>query len=169
MVKVFSLLFALILFSGCQLEENRDKTKSSVGKQDTTKEKTKATFYSALATEMKSLDAQLDTLTSDSVGIVAVIISRVGEECSLMMGTQPFYNSQRLDGAFFINHRLFAIYVEDSLCSKGLINFDQLQVPELTNFPNENNFEPLGSYEPWGRKYKIHSPDSLELVYTGYL
>ena len=38
-------------------------------------------------------------------------------------------------------------------------------ITKIKGFPDEANCH----YEPIGRKYKIHSKDSLELVFTGYL
>lgn len=167
MVKVFAILLVLILFSYCQSEKSREK-KSVLIVNEIVEQDYERALCSNLRFEIKSFSDELDSLTADSLGIVAIIISMEEIKCSLIMATQPYYDSKRLDGAFFINRRLFVFYIEDSVCDNGIIHFDLLNLPRMEDYPNENNFKPLGSYEPWGRKYKIYGPDSLELVYKGY-
>ncbi|GEM_PF-5892084 len=168
MRKFSSFLLVLIFLYCCQSADQEEKnTLTAVNKS--MNEKAKEAISPALYAEMKSLSDQLDTLTSDSMGIIAVVILKKNYECLLIMGTQPFVDHQRLDGAYLLRERLFAFYIEDSICNIGIIYPDKLKNINLQKYRNNQSFKPLGPYEPWGRKYKILGPDSLELVYSGYL
>ncbi len=58
------------------------------------------------------------------------------------------------------------VLFKESECNNGLIDTTLLIRSAPIGFPNEEQI--CGSYDGRGRKYKIHSPDSLELVFEGY-
>ncbi len=167
MVKVIAILLVLVLFSNCHSERSRGKNPTLPANINVDQEYD-ITLCTSLRAEIKSFSDELDSLTSDSFGIVVIVVKMEKTECSLRMVTQPYYDSKLLDGALLLNRRLFVFYIEDSVCSSGIMHFGLLSLPNILDYPDENNFELLGSYEPWGRKYKILCPDSLELVYKGY-
>lgn len=58
------------------------------------------------------------------------------------------------------------VLFKESECNNGLIDTTLLIKNTPVDFPNEEQI--CTSYDGSGRKYKIHSPDSLELVFEGY-
>jgi hypothetical protein len=73
-----------------------------------------------------------------------------------------------LKGYEIIKNRLIAFYNTESECNCGLVNPCKLKKDTINDtFLNEK--AEINIFETSGRIYKIHSKDSLELTFTGFI
>jgi hypothetical protein len=78
-------------------------------------------------------------------------------------------SSCNIDGFVLLNNKMIAFYNLKNDCNKGLVDITKLKKGKPKDFPDENSdIARYTTYDPIGKKYKIHSKDSLELVYFGY-
>lgn len=126
--------------------------------------------------------------------VISVEIKNHGRDCFVIISTNMFYYTHLLCGYQIIDDKMIAYnynFINDSIsyyhlvsqlnteekkeflfeseCSKNLIDNTKLKTDFPTSFPNEHSDLATGwNYEPRCRQYRIHSPDSLELVFEGY-
>ena len=126
--------------------------------------------------------------------VVSIAIDNDGNNCYVFMSTNMYYFSPLLNGYQIVDNKMVAYYLNisndtiskykllsqqnaedfsnllyESDCSHSLIDNSKLNTGFPKSFPDENSDFATGwFYEPRGRKYLIHSPDSLELVFEGY-
>lgn len=124
-----------------------------------------------LLDELNKFIAKQDTLKNENhfdAKIIVVHFSKKDNDCYVSIGTSHFYNSQNLEGFLIIGDKMIAFYNPQSECNKGLVNVSKLKAGMPNDFPDENSDIAIHTtYDPWGKKYKIHSQDSLELLYSG--
>ena len=112
-------------------------------------------------------------------------------DCCFAISTANFYHSRVAEGFYIIDNKLIVYYGTDVTCGaimEGRIdpfinreNKDGCIVSCLidttlllkecpTGFPDENSDEALYTqFDPYGKIFKVHNCDSLELIYTGFL
>lgn len=126
--------------------------------------------------------------------VISIEIVNEGNDCFVFMSTNMYYYTHLLFGYQIIDDKMVAYYfnynndtlsfynfvsqintkdkkefLSESECSNCLIDKSKLKTDYPIVFPNEySDFATGWIYEPRGRKYIIHSPDSLELVFEGY-
>lgn len=111
--------------------------------------------------------------------IFIVYFSHSGIDCYVTIFQSPWYyqkfytktlSSYNLDGFSFLNGNMVAFYNIQDKCNKDLVDITKLKKEKPDGFPDENSDIAIHTiYESWGKKYKIHSNDSLELVYSGII
>ncbi len=121
-----------------------------------------------LQKKFKSLHS-VDKEDEYNINIYIVFFSEKVDGCYITMSTAHFYDSHHLVGYIIINDKMIAFYKPESECNKGLVDITKLKKGKPDGFIDENSEWANDIYEPNGRKYKVHSKDSLELVYSGYL
>ena len=136
----------------------------------------------------------INDYSDDIDRVVSIEINNDGNCCFVFLSTNMFYYTQQLYGYQIIDNKMVAYnyniindslsyhhpisqlqlndkkeFLSESDCSNNLINKSKLNTNYPMSFPNEySDFATGWDYEPRGRKYIIHSPDSLELVFEGY-
>lgn len=112
-------------------------------------------------------------------------------DCCIAINKTICYDSKLAEGFYLIDDKLIVYYGTDVTCGaimEGRIdpfinreNKDGCIVSCLidttlllkecpTGFPDENSDEALYTqFDPYGKIFKVHNCDSLELIYTGFL
>ena len=94
----------------------------------------------------------------------------VNDTCYLTIASTVFYNGKCLSGYVISDSVLIAIYNYNSCNQEILIDIAKLKKGKPKGFPDENSDIAIHTtFDPWVKKYKIHSKDSLELVFSGFL
>lgn len=164
---------------------SRDSTLTTLPQKDT------SAFCPILLNAIKSF---IHDYTDDLDYVVSIEIDNDGSNCYVFMSTNMFYLSSLLIGYQIVDNKMIAYYFNisndtvsfyellsqqntkdfnnllyESDCFDGLIDKNKLNTNFPKSFPDENSDFATGwNYDPVGRKYIIHSPDSLELVFEGY-
>lgn len=146
-------------------------------------------FCQALAREIKSFINK-----NENCPVVSLCAEKTEKNCSLLMSTGLWYDSRFIIGYQIINEKMVAYYynyIQESMsyydfistldtkdkdellnengCMDALIDKSKLKTDRPQSFLDENSeFAMYTDYEPIGRRYIIHSADSLELVFEGY-
>ena len=115
-------------------------------------------------------------------------------ECSIFMSTELWYDTRFIIGYQIIDETMVAYYynyidenmsyydfitaldtkekdelLNENGCLDAMIDKSKLRIDRPKDFLDENSEFSINTYyEPIGRRYIIHSPDSLELVFEGY-
>ncbi|MFZ5430431.1 MAG: hypothetical protein ACOZDD_09370 [Bacteroidota bacterium] len=75
-----------------------------------------------------------------------------------------------LEGYILLKDKMVAFYNLGSECNTGLVDCTKLEKDNPDVFPDENSDIVIHTtYDPRGKRFRIHSKDSLELVFSGYL
>lgn len=194
---IISLATLLVLLMCCQSnnKENTygmtkdnhslDSTLTTLPQKDT------FAFCPILLNAIKSF---IHDYTDELDCVVSVEIDNDGNNCYVFMSTNMFYISTLFNGYQIVDDKMVVYYFNisndnlsfyellaqqntkdmnnllyESDCANSLVNKNKLNTDFPKSFPDENSDFATGwNYEPRGRKYKIHSPDSLELVFEGY-
>ena len=184
MKKVIFLSFIMVsLFIGCNNTSSDNKKANSKENEMTKANKTDA-VCPVLLKELESLIAYNDSVDKGSTisgDVYIVYFSRKETDCYVTIYQslcyyQSFYpqtlSSPRynIGGFILLKNKMVAFYNLTSECNKGLVDINKLEKGKPKGFPDENSDVAIHTtYDPWGKKYKIHSKDSLELVFSGYL
>jgi len=164
-----SFVFAC-LFIGCDNATSDKKAESNTKVNKMTKIDKNDALAPVLSKELKSLIAYNDSVSKKNVfktNIYIVYFSKKENACYLIMSTAHFYDSSNLSGYTLLNDKMIALYNPENECNYGLIDTAKLKKGRPEGFSDENSKEAETIYEPYGRKYKIHNKDVLELVYSG--
>lgn len=192
-----SLATLLVLLMCCQSnnkENTYDMTKDNHGLDSTSitlPKKDTSAFCPILLNAIKSF---IHDYTDDLDYVVSIEIDNDGSNCYVFLSTNMFYLSPLLNGYQVVEDKMVAYYFNifndtisfyellsqqntkdfnnllyESDCSDGLIDKNKLKTDHPKSFPDENSDFATGwNYEPRGRKYKVLSSDSLELVFEGF-
>ena len=182
------LIFILISFASVLVSCKNNSVKEKEVKNKKTKEmisEDKMTvIYPTLLEELEDVITYRDSIDMGSsiIGNVYIVFfSESKGDCYVTIFQslcyyQSFYPqtlshpSYNLEGYTLLNGKMIAFYNPESNCNKGLVDITKLKKGKPKDFPGENSDIAVHTnYDPWGKKYKIHSKDSLELVYSGYL
>ena len=196
MRKIIQISVMALLFVACDVTDRQNifLGKEELNSNDTIKQqlldKDTCAFSPALLHEIMSFISE----SKDCEMIIPIRAERNGDKCHLFMTTEMYYNSHFLVGYQIIDGRMVACYndyldertnhsdyfsryadVEKHMlpivneCLESLIDMSKLKRGYPTEYPNENTEGVMyWDYDPIGRRYIIHSPDSLELVFEGY-
>lgn len=99
--------------------------------------------------------------------IIALVFYKKKNECYVMITTTHFYDSEQLIGAIQLKDKMVAFYESDSTCFHDLIVPNAFKKEGWSEFPDEHSDQIHVDFEPWGKFFKIHNRDSLELTYSG--
>ena len=181
---------SVLLFSGCMVKPNKQATITTNNNDSiaTSKIVEASPFCPALQSELK--DFILEQHDPFAKVIRVWIIDRDGE-CYVDMLSDICYDKHSLCGYYIIDSIMIAydyikrddnmsflelyeladsvdrhVLFKESECNNGLIDTTLLIRNAPVDFPNEEQI--CRTYDGKGRKYKINSPDSLELVFEGY-
>ena len=193
---IISSALLLLLLMCCQSNNKENTlgiTKDNQGLDSTltaSSEKDTSAFCPILLNAIKSF---IHDYSDDLDCVVSIEIDNDGSNCYVFMSTNMYYFSHLLNGYQIVDDKMIAYYLNisndtisyfelssqqntedisnllyESDCSEGLIDKNKLNTDFPKSFPDENSDFATGwFYEPRGRKYIIHSPDSLELVFEG--
>ena len=126
--------------------------------------------------------------------IIILMAERKQNDCCIFMSTSYFYDTRFIIGYQIIDEKMVAYYynyiqegmsyyefisaldtigkdelLSENGCMDALIDKSKLKTDRPQSFLDENSeFAMYTDYDPVGRRYIIHSPDSLELVFEGY-
>ncbi|MDH5415245.1 MAG: hypothetical protein OEW87_14000 [Flavobacteriaceae bacterium] len=169
---IIALVIVIFLCLSCsdvsQKNEKRVSIPSTVPQVDEIKDIAEIALSQNLYQELNNFVAIYDSLNfQDSVIAISFYEEEKGD-CILLFASQPFYDRRHCDGYFLLNNKMIAFYEISSTCNVGLVKEEELKTEEIFDFPNENIRHTFDSYDPWGRKYRVHSNDSIELVFSGY-
>ena len=194
---IISLATLLVLLMCCQsnnkgntydiTKDNHslDSTLITLPKKDT------SAFCPILLNAIKTF---IHDYTDDLDYVVSIEIDNDGSNCYVFLSTNMFYISPLLNGYQVVDNKMVAYYFNifndtisfyellsqqdtkdfnnllyESDCSNGLIDKNKLKTDYPMSFPDEHSDFATGwNYEPRGKKYKVLSSDSLELVFEGY-
>jgi PII-like signaling protein len=121
--------------------------------------------------ELKIFIHEQDSLVGENYSeynIVVVFFSETEGACFVTIATEIYYDSNHLQGYQEIDDKLIAFYNPDNVCNKGIVDSSKLRTGVPQDFPNENSpFAIHTTYDPSGKRFKIHSKDNLELVFSG--
>ena len=167
-----SFIFSFLLISCNSKTSNEKKTDSNKKQKEMIKENKTGAICPVLYKELESLIAYNDSASKKdkfSINIYIVFFSKKADGCYITISTTHFYDSHYLIGYIMINNKMISFYNPENECNNGLIDVVKLEKEKPEGFIDENSEQANDIYEPNGRKYKIHSKDSLELVYSGFL
>ncbi len=194
---IISLATLLVLLMCCQSNNNEntygmtkdnhslDSTLTTLPQKDT------SAFCPILLNAIKSF---IHDYTDELDCVVSVEIDNDGNNCYVFMSTNMFYISTLFNGYQIVDDKMVVYYFNisndtisfyellsqqntkdynnllyESDCSDDLIDKSKLNIDFPKSFPDEDSDFATGwYYEPRGRKYKVLSSDSLELVFEGY-
>lgn len=182
MKKVIFLSFILVcLFLGCN-NTSSDNKKANSKENKMSKAAKKDAVCSVLTRELESLIANNDSIDKGSAisgNVYIVFFFSKETDCYVTIYQslcyyQSFYPktlsspSYDMEGFILLKNKMVAFYNLASGCNKGLVDITKLEKGSPKDFPDESSDLAIHTtYDPWGKKYKIHSRDSLELVYSG--
>ena len=192
--KKTSLILSIILclmFIGC---DNPNKQNTNIASNDsicndTIKKEETSAFSPVLLKEIMSFIDKTD----DFDMVIPIWAIKKGNVCSLFISNSYFYDTRFLIGYQIIENKMVAFYYkyadekmnysdfhkmldtidkseleDESSCLDCLIDRSKLKVDYPTDYLNENSEEVSNwFFDPIGRRYIIHNPDSLELVFEG--
>lgn len=140
--------------------------------KESVKEAGHTALVPALLKKIESMIADQDSLIKTGrldTRILVVLFYKEKDACYVTIVTSHFYDSQLLMGFTFLNGYMIAFYNTGNGCSQGLVDLSSLETDSVKGYPDESSYTAIHTtYEPWGRIYKIHSTDSLELIKSGY-
>ena len=146
-------------------------------------------FCQVLLREIKSFINK-----NENCVVVSLFAEKMENECSIFMSTELWYDTRFIIGYQIIDETMVAYYynyidenmsyydfitaldtkekdelLNENGCLDAMIDKSKLRIDRPKDFLDENSeFAIYTDYEPIGRRYIIHSPDSLELVFEGY-
>ena len=88
-------------------------------------------------------------------------------DCFVRFFSSLYYSVEDFSGYIIIENKMVAFYGTEKKCNCGLVNTSILQHSIINDYPSDSDGI-LTPFEPKGKTFKIHSKDSLELVYSGY-
>ncbi|MDH6311926.1 hypothetical protein M2137_000685 [Parabacteroides sp. PFB2-10] len=175
---VFSFVF--IFFASCL-----SKREQLIAKENN---ETEALGNGALSLELLAQIEDLIQLYDDrkseistETNMIKMEFRRSNGECFLVLYDMPYYQRKKLKGYEIVNSYMIyyddnedELYVNmynlDEKCNCDLVDFDKLETEPLADYTEiENSDLREGNFDPIGRIYKIHSRDSLELVFEGFI
>ncbi len=125
-----------------------------------------------LLNELTQFIIYKDSITKNSLiktDIYVIHFEKMEDGCFVLIGPTIYYHNKKLKGYIIHKDKMIVFYNPKSECNCGLVDITKLEKGKPKNFPDENSDIAIHTtYEPSGNKYKIHSEDSLELVYSGY-
>jgi hypothetical protein len=140
--------------------------------KESVKEAGHTVMVPSLTKKIESMIADHDSLIRTGrldTRIFNVFFDKEKDACYVTVVTSHFYDSQMLIGFTFLNGYMIAFYNTGNGCSQELVDLSRLETDAVKGYPDESSDTTIHTtYEPWGRKYKIHSTDSLELIKCGY-
>lgn len=100
--------------------------------------------------------------------VVLVFFEQDADECFLYILKSNIYISRYIKGYTILNGLMieFSSLIEG--CNIGFIDESKMRKGLPTDYPDEFSKEANYDYSHYGKKYKVHSRDSLEVVSTGY-
>ena len=146
-------------------------------------------FCQVLLREIKSFINK-----NENCVVVSLFAEKMENECSIFMSTELWYDTRFIIGYQIIDETMVAYYynyidenmsyydfitaldtkekdelLNENGCLDAMIDKSKLRIDRPKDFLDENSEFSINTYyEPIGRRYIIHSPDSLELVFEGY-
>ncbi len=170
---VYIILIFSYLFIGCK-NKTSDKRKMVINtnQKEIVKDNKTSAICPVLLNELESLIAYNDSINNKdefNINIYMVFFSKKVDGCYITITTVHFYDSNHLVGYTMIDNKMIVFYNPESECNKGLVDINKLEKGKPGSFIDENSEQANDIYEPNGRRYKIYSKDSLELVYSGWL
>ncbi|MFP4664304.1 MAG: hypothetical protein ACLFM1_07735 [Bacteroidales bacterium] len=167
---IYVLSVVVFVFISCN---NNDTSNNNEKKVEQIVVKNNNVISPVLLNELNQLIDYRDSLKKKSsikTDIYVVHFYKSEEGCFVLIGPSIYYRSEEIKGYTVVKDKLIVIYNTESGCSKGLVDTNKLEKGKPKDFPDENSDIAIHTnYDPWGKKFKIHSKDSLELVYSGYL
>lgn len=196
MRKIIQISVIALLFVACDVTDRQNKSseREDLNSNDTIPQhlldKDTCAFSPTLLHEITSFISEFKNCAM----IIPIRAEKKEGKCHLFITTEMYYNSHFLVGYQIICGRMVAYYNDyfdestkhsdyflryadkekhelpiENDCLEGLIDMSKLKRGYPTDYPNENTEGVMyWDYEPIGRRYIIHSPDSLELVFEGY-
>ena len=185
-------LLQLCLIWGCIQQPQREKQEDTVADQimdDESLADDELPFSKSLVDEIQqSISDTNHLMWSDIYGIW---FAKTDGDCCIAISTANFYHSQVAEGFFLIDDKLIVYYGTDVIsgailegridpfinrknkagCNISCLIDTTLLLKECpADFPDENSDEALYTlYDPYGKIFKVHNCDSLELIYVGFL
>ena len=165
----------LLLLAGC---DTNSKKGISAKVSDTTHydsadvqlcEEDTIAFCPSLLIAIKSL---INDYADDLESVVVLWVEEKDGQCVIALATQMCYITTILKGYQLVEGKMVAYYCDevddDNSCLDGVVDKSKLKKDFPSFFPDENSEFATGwDYDPRGRKYLVHSPDSLELIFDG--
>lgn len=184
------LIVSVLLLYGCVTKTDKQTsiTTNNVDLTNTYQVVEASPFCPALQSELKDyIQKQHDPFAN----VIRIWIVERNGNCYLDMASDICYDTRSLCGYYIMDSIMIAydyikrdddmsflelyelldsvdrhVFFKESECNNGIIDTTLLIRNAPVDFPNEEQI--CGTYDGRGRKYKIHSPDSLELVFEGY-
>ena len=185
-IALFCLVF-MVLAYGCGSETAKTETKNPIDNDSICQSFYTSPFCSALNSELNDFILKRP---DNYAKVISIWMEEQDGDCFLNMLYDICYNEYALCGYYIIdsimvtynyikrdNNKSFAelyqlmdsinpnLFFKESECNFGLVDTTLLIRSIPIDFPNYHQV--CTTYDGIGRKYIIHSPDSLELVFEG--
>ena len=185
------ILFIFILLLSCQISTDKEKS-SNIAKKMIKENKTEA-VCPALFIKLKSFVAYTNITKKEHTSecdVYLVEFYKDGTDCYVKISQSLWYydscfckqsfspdslnfKTTNIDGYILMKNKMLAFYglktqCKKNDCYKGLVDTTKLQNEYPNKFPEFSDI-PKTIFDPIGEIFKIHSRDSLELVYFGAL
>jgi hypothetical protein len=194
MRKIFAIivLLHLCLIWGCIHQTHKERKEDTSVNQtidDTELVNNKLPFSKNLMVEIQNSIS--DTNHRMQSQIYGLWFAKTDGDCCIAISTANFYHSRVAEGFYLIDDKLIVYYGTDVTCSailegkidsfinrKDIIKCNIMDLIDTallskecpTGFSDENSDEALYTlFDPYGKIFKVHNCDSLELIYEGCL
>lgn len=194
MKKVLAILMILhlcLIWSCIQQpqQENQEEKSVVLIRVDDSLADSKTPFNKSLMDEIHNCIS--DTNHRMQSQIYDLWFAKTDGDCCFAISTANFYHSRVAEGFYLIDDKLIVYYGKDVTCGaimEGRINsfMDRANKVECSitclidstllrkdcpgDYPDENSEQALYTqFDPYGKIYKVHNCDSLELIYQGCL
>lgn len=180
-IKIIIALFLITIFHySCNNRNDKFKNDIAISSKITDYNNSNIIISKSLLKALDDLLIISDTNNAET-NIIYLIFKKEKNECYLSIFKTYAYMSYYLKGYINYKNNIIVLYnsdykigsdyfIYDYDCCTGLIDTTKLirDIPPK-DYQNENSEKGQILHDPIGRKYKIQSKDSLELVYEGYL
>ena len=168
-VIILVIIFTPLIF--CCNNKIKDEEKEDI---NDSKKKTMHETNAICPVLLYELEELISTRDNDdniaSKDIYVVHFEDTEEGCFVLIGASMYYRSYAIKGYLIYNKKLIVFYNPESECNIGLVDIAKLQTGKPDGYLDEYSEKAIHTtYDPRGKRYKIHSKDSLELVFSGYL
>ena len=183
MKKVVLLLFIFFgVFIACNSTSSDNKKVNN--KEEMIRANKAEAVCPVLLKELENIIAYKDSIDKGSTitgNVYLVYFSQDETDCYVTIYQslcyyQSFYPqtlsspSHSIEGYILLKNKMVAFYNLKSKCNNRLVDITKIEKGNPKDFPDEKSDVAIhASYDPWGKKYKIHSKENLELVYSGFL
>lgn len=158
--------------------EKNDVEKVAVNSASYTTENVDSVLYPTLQRIIEDLTFFYDSVLykndrpthTNPRNIYRAIFGKKGNDCFITISVALVYRSYELRGYTILNNKMLVFSNPENECNCGLIDTTKMSrnIP-VKGYGDENSDLAYNTFDPIGRRYKIHNKDSLELVFTGNL